>query len=41
MKTAEKLIKKGLIIPKPTGYGVHISLNQHKLAEVEEIIRDP
>lgn len=41
MKTAEKLIKKGLLIPKSTDYGVQISLNPHKLAEVEEIIRDP
>ena len=40
MKTAEKLIKKGLITPKPTGYGVQVSLNPRKLAEIEEIIRD-
>lgn len=41
MKTAEKLIKKGLITPKPTSYGMQISLNPRKLAEIEEIIRDP
>jgi len=41
MKTGERLIKKGLITPKPTGYGMQISLNPRKLAEVEGIIRDP
>lgn len=41
MKTAEKLIKKGLIVPKPTGYGVQISLNPRKLVEIEAVIRDP
>lgn len=41
MKTAEKLIKNGLIILKPTAYGMQISLNPHKIAEIEEKIRDP
>ena len=41
MKTAEKLIKEGLIMPKPTGYGMQISLNPRKLAVIEEIMRDP
>lgn len=41
IKTAKKLIKKGLITPKPTSYGLQVSLNPHKIAEIEEMIKDP
>jgi len=40
-KTAEELVKKGLIILKPTGYGLQVSLNSRMMAEIEETIRDP
>ena len=41
MKTADKLIKKGLITPKPTGYGIQVSLNPRRMAEIERVIKDP
>jgi hypothetical protein len=41
MKTAEKLTKKGLLTLKPTSYGIHVSLNPHRIAEIEQKIRDP
>ena len=41
MKTAEKLIKKGFIVVKPTGYGTQVSLNPLRMAEIERIINDP
>lgn len=41
MKTARKLIKKGFITVKPTSYGLQVSLNPHRIAEIEEIINDP
>jgi len=41
MKTAEKLTKKGLLTLKPTSYGIHVSLNLHRIAEIEQKIRDP
>ena len=34
------LIKANLIIPKPTGYGLHCSLNPEKIQEISEIIQD-
>ncbi|MBS3153371.1 hypothetical protein J4426_02295 [Candidatus Woesearchaeota archaeon] len=37
-KIAKKLIKEGLIITKPTSYGLQVSLNKERLAEIEEII---
>lgn len=40
MKTADKLIKKGLITPKPTGYSMQVSLNPRKMPEIEGIIKD-
>lgn len=39
-KAAEDLIRDGLIIPKPTSYGLQISLNPRMLAVIEEIIED-
>ncbi len=37
---AEQLIREGLIVKKPTGYGLHISLNVRMKAEIEKIISD-
>lgn len=36
---AEELIKKGYLIPKPTNYGLSVSLNKEKLQEVEALIK--
>lgn len=37
-EAAEHLIKKGLIIQKPTGYGLEISLNFERKTEIFDII---
>lgn len=37
-KIAEKLIKEGFIITKPTSYGLQVSLNKERLKEIEEFI---
>ena len=37
-KEIEELIKEGIIVKKPTGYGLHVSLNVGKKAEIEKII---
>ena len=37
-KIAKELIKQGLIITKPTSYGLQVSLNKEKLKEIEEFI---
>ena len=34
----EQLIREGFIMEKPTGYGLHISLNIRMKAEIEKII---
>jgi len=39
-KDAEKLIKKDLIKKKPTGYGLHISLNPDKLDDILQILEE-
>ncbi len=36
---AEELIKEGFIVPKPTSYGLQISLNVARSEEIKEIIR--
>jgi len=36
---AEKLVKEGLIIKKPTSYGLQISLNVEKSEEIKQRIR--
>ena len=35
-----KLIQGGYLLPKPTGYGLQVSINPEKLSEVEDIIRE-
>ncbi len=34
------LIRMDLIIPKPTGYGMHCSLNPRRLEDIEKLIED-
>ena len=36
----KKLIKEGLVLTKPTSYGLQVSLNPEKIAEIERIIWD-
>lgn len=39
-ETVKLLIKEGYIIPKPTGYGLEISLNFNKKEEIFRIIEE-
>lgn len=39
-QTTELLIKDGLILTKPTNYGLQISLNPDKIDEIEKMIGD-
>ena len=36
---AQELMKEGFIIPKPTGYGLQISLNVSRSEEIKSITR--
>lgn len=36
---ARELIKRGLLLPKPTSYGLEVSLNPEKKKEIEETTR--
>jgi len=38
-KLAKDLIREGFIIGKPTSYGLQISLNSKRSAEIEQIIK--
>lgn len=38
-KIAERLIKQGFLITKPTNQGAHVSLNKEKIKEIEEFIK--
>lgn len=38
--TAEELIKTGLVLVKPTSYGVQISLNPERIGEIQQIINE-
>ncbi|MDO8627061.1 MAG: hypothetical protein Q7K42_01220 [Candidatus Diapherotrites archaeon] len=37
-KIADELIKENFLLQKPTGYGLHVSLNHEKSKEIKEII---
>jgi len=39
-KVAKELIKEGWLITKPTSYGLQVSLNKDKLAEIEMFIEN-
>jgi len=38
--SARELIKKDLLLKKPTGYGDQVSLNPNRKKDIEKIIRD-
>jgi len=37
---AKELIKEGLLISKPTSYGLEVSLNPRRKAEIDKIIEE-
>jgi hypothetical protein len=37
---AEELISEGLLISKQTGYGLHVSLNPQRKADIDKLIKD-
>jgi hypothetical protein len=39
-KKIRNLVKKALLVEKPTSYGMRYSLNRDKLKEIEEIINE-
>ena len=39
-EAAEELISEGLLMPKQTGYGLHVSLNPQRKADIDKIIKD-
>ncbi len=39
-EAAEELISEGLLMPKQTGYGLHVSLNPQRKADIDKIISD-
>lgn len=39
-EAAEELIKENLLFKKPTGYGLHVSLNHEKAAEIKAKIKE-
>ena len=39
-KAAEELIKENLVWKKPTGYGLHVSLNHEKAHEIKTKIKE-
>jgi len=38
-KVAKELIKEEFVIPKPTSYGLQVSLNKEKIKEIDEFIK--
>jgi hypothetical protein len=39
-RTAEELISEGLLMPKQTSYGLHVSLNPQRKPDLDKIIKD-
>lgn len=37
---AEGLIREGLMLSKPTGYGLRVSLNPRRSGEIERVVRE-
>lgn len=37
---ADDLVKEGLLLEKPTGYGRHVSLDPRRKAEIDRIIKE-
>lgn len=38
-EAAKELIKEEILIPKPTSYGLHVSLNPHKREEIDKYLK--
>ena len=38
-EATKELIKEEIIIPKPTSYGLHVSLNPHKREEIDKYLK--
>ncbi|HLC79883.1 MAG TPA: hypothetical protein VJG83_05695 [archaeon] len=38
-KVGDQLVKENFLFKKPTGYGLHVSLNHEKAKEIKEKIR--
>ncbi len=38
-KAVEELLKEGILLSKPTHYGLEVSLNSKKIKEIEELIQ--
>ena len=39
-KASKELISEGLLITKQTNYGLHVSLNPQRKADIDKIIKD-
>ena len=39
-EAAEELISEGLLIPKQTSYGLHVSLDPQRKADIDKIIEE-
>jgi len=39
-EAAELLLKEGLLLSKPTSYGLEVSLNHERIEEIEKIIEE-
>jgi len=39
-KAIRKLIKSGYLIPKPTSYGLELSIDPHRMKEINEILKE-
>ncbi|MBS3133561.1 hypothetical protein J4470_05585 [Candidatus Woesearchaeota archaeon] len=39
-EAVKELIKEGFVIPKPTSYGLQVSLNPERIEEITRIIED-
>jgi len=37
-KAIKKLVKQGLVLPKPTGYGLEVSLNPARIREIRMLL---
>ena len=38
-EAAKALIQEGILIPKPTAYGLHVSLNSRKRADIDAYVK--
>ncbi len=38
-EAAKELINEGILVPKPTSYGLHVSLNPRKREEIERYLQ--